>query len=62
MRDLVLKGRGMAREGFRMMNDGINLLITEDEITFDSEADYENFLKAMRVIETIIGRSVEASR
>ena len=62
MRELVLKGHEMARLGFRMMNDGINLLITEDVITFDSEADYENFLKAMRVIETIIGRSVEASR
>lgn len=45
-----------------MMHEGINLLITENEITFDSEADYENFLKAMRAIETIIGRSVEASR
>lgn len=62
MRELVLKGRGMAREGFRMMHEGINLLITENEITFDSKADYENFLKAMRAIETIIGRSVEASR
>lgn len=62
MRELVLKGRRMAREGFRMMHEGINLLITENEITFDSEADYENFLKAMRTIETIIGRSVEASR
>lgn len=40
-----------------MMNDGINLLITEDEIMFDSEADYETFLCAMRVVEDVIGRA-----
>lgn len=60
MNELVLKGHEMARSGFRMMHEGINLLITEDKITFGSEADYENFLKAMRAIETIIGKSVEA--
>lgn len=57
MSGLVLKGHEMARSGFRMMNDGINLLITEDGITFDSEADYEAFLCAMRVVEDVIGRA-----
>lgn len=57
MRELVMKGHEMARSGFRMMNDGINLLITEDEIMFDSEADYETFLCAMRVVEDVIGRA-----
>lgn len=40
-----------------MMNDGINLLITEDGITFDSGADYEAFLCAMRAVEVVIGRA-----
>lgn len=57
MRELVLKGHEMTRSGFRMMNDGINLLIAESEITFDSEADYEKFLCAMRVVEDVIGRA-----